>query len=192
MAENTNNAQTQQRLSRAEIIKRNTENKKRIIDNNVNAAVFVSETKAGSQILTNLRMIDSIDSSIRRLWGVSIDMSKVSGWFDGIKEIQTKLAELEDLGVNLLVEANSPRDISNRFLRRMVVDKIEANAKAEKAAAKVAQTPSQTQSDDEAATKKARAKTKASQGDKSKYTKTFQREGNAMLRHSEKIVRSLS
>lgn len=168
MAENTNNAQqTQQnaRLSRAEIIKRNTENKKRIIDNNVNAAVFVSETKAGSQILTDLRMIDSIDSAIRRLWGVSIDMNEVSRWFDGIKELQAKLAELEDLGVNLLVKANSPRDISNRFLRRMVVDKIEANAKAEKAATKVAETPSQSQNDDEAATtatKKTNTKRKAS------------------------------
>lgn len=167
MAENTNNTQTQQnaRLSRAEIIKRNTENKKRIIDNNVNAAVFVSETKAGSQILTNLRMIDSIDSAIRRLWGVSIDMSKVSSWFDGIKKLQTELAELEDLGVNLLVEANSPRDISNRFLRRMVVGKIEANAKAAKAATQVAQTPPQTQNDDEVATtatKKTSTKKKAS------------------------------
>ena len=112
-------------------------------------------------------MIDSIDSAVRRLWGVSIDMSKVAEWFDGIKELQATLAKLEDLGVNLLVEANSPRDISNRFLRRMVVDKIEANAKAAKAATKVADTPSQSQNDDETTTattaaKKTSAKRKAS------------------------------
>ncbi len=131
MAENTTQ---QQRLSRAEIIKRNAENKKNVIDNNVNAAVFVSETKASNQIFSSVRMFDALDSAIRRLWGVSIDMDEVAKWFAGVKELQAKFAELQVLGTNLLVKANSPRDISNRVLRNIVANEINARAKAEKAA----------------------------------------------------------
>lgn len=162
MADNKTNTQqnTAQRLSRAEIIKRNTENKKRVIDNNVNAAVFVSDSKAGTQIFSSLRMLDSIDSAIRRVWGVNIQTSEIDKWFAGIKDIQAKLAELQTLGIDLLVEANSPRDISNRILRNTVADKIKAKAQAEKA--KGAETSSQTNDDEAAAKKTTTTKKKAS------------------------------
>lgn len=164
MAENAN-TQQQQRLSRAEIIKRNAENKKRVIDNNVNAAVFVSETKASYQIFSSVRMFDALDSAIRRLWGVSIDMDEVAKWFAGAKKLQAEIAELEELGIDLLVKANSPRDISNRVLRNIVADKIKAASQASKqtkAENSAAQAETQTASADKTPAKTTATKKRAS------------------------------
>ncbi|WP_185906693.1 MULTISPECIES: hypothetical protein [unclassified Campylobacter] len=124
---NTQNARTT--LSRSEIIQRNTERKKRVIDQNTNAAVFVSDSKAGTQIFFNLRMIDSLDSAIRRVWGDKLEMSEVEVWFSGLREVQDKLNKLQDVGMELLVKADSPRDINNRILRNAVVERIATKKK---------------------------------------------------------------
>lgn len=129
---NSNTQNTRTTLSRSQIIERNAERKKRVIEQNVNAAVFVSDSRAGTQIFSLLRMIDSLDSAIRRLWGDKLKTSDVEKWFEGLKEVQSKLEALEEYGVGLLVQAASPRDISNRILRNIVADKIEAAKKAEK------------------------------------------------------------
>lgn len=105
-------------------------------------------------------MLDSIDSAIRRVWSVNIQTSEIDKWFAGIKDIQAKLAELQTLGIDLLVEANSPRDISNGILRNTVADKIKAKAQAEKA--KGAETSSQTNDDEATAKKTTTTKKKAS------------------------------
>lgn len=147
---NSNTQNTRTTLSRSQIIERNTERKKRVIEQNVNAAVFVSDSRAGTQIFSSLRMIDSLDSAIRRLWGDKLKMSDVEKRFEGLKEVQSKLEALEEYGVGLLVQAASPRDISNRILRNIVADKIEVAKKAEK----VDNPPDTTKTEEKTTTKK--------------------------------------
>lgn len=127
--QNTGTQNAKITLSRSEIIQRNTERKKRVIEQNTNAAVFVSDSKAGTQIFSHVRMIDSLDSAIRRVWGDKLDMSEVTVWFSGLKEVVNKMSELQELGVDLLVKADTPRDINNRIVRNIVVEKINAKKK---------------------------------------------------------------
>lgn len=129
--QNTNTQNTRTTLSRSEIIQRNTDRKKRVIEQNTNAAVFVSDSKAGTQIFSLLRMIDSLDSAIRRVWGDKLSMSEVEVWFLGLKDVQNKLNELQEVGIELLVKADSPRDINNRILRNAVADKIAERKKTD-------------------------------------------------------------
>lgn len=120
------------RLSRAEFIKQTMDRKKRAIDENRNAQVFVSDSVAGAEIFYNLRMIDSMDSAIRKLWGNGIETKEVEKWIKDLGEIKNKISNLESFGREILVKIDNVRNIDNFDLRRIIQREI--NNKEEKTA----------------------------------------------------------
>ncbi|MDL0100947.1 hypothetical protein [Campylobacter felis] len=118
------------RLSRAEFIKQTMDRKKRAIDENRNAQVFVSDSVAGAEIFYNLRMIDSMDSAIRKLWGNGIETKEVEKWIKDLGEIKNKISNLESFGREILVKIDNVRNIDNFDLRRIIQREI--NNKEEK------------------------------------------------------------
>ncbi|ARE80612.1 hypothetical protein [Campylobacter helveticus] len=121
------------RLSRAEFIKQTMDRKKRAIDENRNAQVFVSDSVAGAEIFYNLRMIDSMDSAIRKLWGNGIETKEVEKWIKELGEIKTKISNLESFGREILIKIDNTRNIDNFDLRRIIQREIDKN-KEEKTA----------------------------------------------------------
>ena len=121
------------RLSRAEFIKQTMDRKKRAIDENSNAQVFVSDSVAGAEIFYNLRMIDSMDSAIRKLWGNGIETKEVEKWIKELGEIKTKISNLESFGREILIKIDNTRNIDNFDLRRIIQREIDKN-KEEKTA----------------------------------------------------------
>lgn len=120
------------RLSRAEFIKQTMDRKKRVIDENRNAQVFVSDSVAGAEIFYNLRMIDSMDSAIRKLWGNGIETKEVEKWIKDLGEIKNKISNLESFGREILIKIDNVRNIDNFDLRRIIQREI--NNKEEKTA----------------------------------------------------------
>ncbi|MCR2060487.1 hypothetical protein [Campylobacter helveticus] len=120
------------RLSRAEFIKQTMDRKKRAIDENRNAQVFVSDSVAGAEIFYNLRMIDSMDSAIRKLWGNGIETKEVEKWIKDLGEIKNKISNLESFGREILIKIDNVRNIDNFDLRRIIQREI--NNKEEKTA----------------------------------------------------------
>ena len=120
------------RLSRAEFIKQTMDRKKRAIDENRNAQVFVSDSVAGAEIFYNLRMIDSMDSAIRKLWGNGIETKEVEKWIKDLGEIKNKISNLESFGREILVKIDNVRNIDNFDLRKIIQREI--NNKEEKTA----------------------------------------------------------
>ncbi|EOY7643981.1 hypothetical protein ACQDQ5_001087 [Campylobacter upsaliensis] len=115
------------RLSRAEFIKQTMDRKKRAIDENRNAQVFVSDSVAGAEIFYNLRMIDSMDSAIRKLWGNGIETKEVEKWIKELGEIKNKISNLESFGREILVKIDNVRNIDNFDLRRIIQREIDKN-----------------------------------------------------------------
>ena len=122
--ENANQANTQ-RLSRSEFIRNNIERKKRTIDENYNAQVFVSDSIAGAQMFSSLRMLDAMDSAIRRLWGNGLDSKDAEKWIKELSEIKNKISALEDFGKEILSKIDNVRAITNYDLRRIIARTIE-------------------------------------------------------------------
>ncbi|WP_234818483.1 hypothetical protein [Campylobacter coli] len=133
--QNENTTQTNQnseRISRAEFLRRRIEGKKRTIDLNSNAQVFVSDSIAGTEIFSDLRMLDAMDSTIRKLWGNGVDSQDAETWVKEINSIKESINELQNKGREILVKVGNVRHISNNVLRRTILREIQAqNVKAE-------------------------------------------------------------
>lgn len=143
MAENTQqkqqNTQQQhntQRISRAEFIQRTMERKKRAIENNRNAQVFVSDSIAGFEIFNALRTLDAMDAAIRRLWGISLDSKDVKKWIKDLTEVKTKITALEEYGRGILVKSGNANRINDGFLRRSIAREINKQEEEKKVASK--------------------------------------------------------
>ncbi|EOJ0465856.1 hypothetical protein ACPWV6_000233 [Campylobacter coli] len=128
----TQTNQNSERISRAEFLKRRIEGKKRTIDLNSNAQVFVSDSIAGTEIFSDLRMLDAMDSTIRKLWGNGVDSQDAETWVKEINSIKESINELQNKGREILVKVGNVRHISNNVLRRTILREIQAqNVKAE-------------------------------------------------------------
>lgn len=128
----TQTNQNSERISRAEFLKRRIEGKKRTIDLNSNAQVFVSDSIAGTEIFSDLRMLDAMDSTIRKLWGNGVDSKDAEIWVKEINSIKESINELQNKGREILVKVGNVRHISNNVLRRTILREIQAqNVKAE-------------------------------------------------------------
>ncbi|EAI5570173.1 hypothetical protein B2G62_09655, partial [Campylobacter coli] len=89
----TQTNQNSERISRAEFLRRRIEGKKRTIDLNSNAQVFVSDSIAGTEIFSDLRMLDAMDSTIRKLWGNGVDSQDAETWVKEINSIKESINE---------------------------------------------------------------------------------------------------
>ncbi|EAI3363304.1 hypothetical protein E4I44_07790 [Campylobacter jejuni] len=128
----TQTNQNSERISRAEFLRRRIEGKKRTIDLNSNAQVFVSDSIAGTEIFSDLRMLDAMDSTIRKLWGNGVDSQDAETWVKEINSIKESINELQNKGREILVKVGNVRHISNNVLRRTILREIQAqNVKAE-------------------------------------------------------------
>ncbi|HED7883164.1 TPA: hypothetical protein R6B81_000946 [Campylobacter coli] len=128
----TQTNQNSERISRAEFLRRRIEGKKRTIDLNSNAQVFVSDSIAGTEIFSDLRMLDAMDSTIRKLWGNGVDSKDAETWVKEINSIKESINELQNKGREILVKVGNVRHISNNVLRRTILREIQAqNVKAE-------------------------------------------------------------
>ncbi|EJM5775039.1 TPA_asm: hypothetical protein GD743_08835 [Campylobacter jejuni] len=128
----TQTNQNSERMSRAEFLRRRIEGKKRTIDLNSNAQVFVSDSIAGTEIFSDLRMLDAMDSTIRKLWGNGVDSQDAETWVKEINSIKESINELQNKGREILVKVGNVRHISNNVLRRTILREIQAqNVKAE-------------------------------------------------------------
>ncbi|EOI2586431.1 hypothetical protein ACMHOY_001463, partial [Campylobacter jejuni] len=115
-----------------EFLRRRIEGKKRTIDLNSNAQVFVSDSIAGTEIFSDLRMLDAMDSTIRKLWGNGVDSQDAETWVKEINSIKESINELQNKGREILVKVGNVRHISNNVLRRTILREIQAqNVKAE-------------------------------------------------------------
>lgn len=115
----------EKRISRAEFLRRRIENKKRTIDLNSNAQVFVSDSIAGTEIFSDLRMLDAMDSTIRKLWGNGIQSEDAEKWVKEISSIKESINKLQNTGREILVKVGNVRHISNNVLRRTILREIQ-------------------------------------------------------------------
>ncbi|ENY6720716.1 hypothetical protein ACFZWW_001661 [Campylobacter jejuni] len=120
--------QNSERISRAEFLRRRIEGKKRTIDLNSNAQVFVSDSIAGTEIFSDLRMLDAMDSTIRKLWGNGVDSKDAETWVKEINSIKESINELQNKGREILVKVGNVRHISNNVLRRTILREIQAQS----------------------------------------------------------------
>ncbi|HEC1726592.1 TPA: hypothetical protein R1691_001675 [Campylobacter coli] len=129
----TNTTQTTQNLeerkmSRSEFMRRRIEDKKRTIDLNSNAQVFVSDSIAGTEIFSDLRMLDAMDSTIRKLWGNGVASEDADKWVKEISSVKENIKNLQITGKEILVKVGNVRHISNNVLRRTILKEIQAQS----------------------------------------------------------------
>ncbi|MBK1973041.1 hypothetical protein JG677_03110 [Campylobacter sp. TTU-622] len=129
---NINKNPEEKRMSRSEFIRKRVEDKKKAIDLNTNAQVFISDSIAGAEIFSALRMLDAMDSTIRKLWGNGVQSEDAEKWIKEITSIKENITNLQVTGKEILVKIGNVRHISNNVLRRTILKEIQAkNVKTE-------------------------------------------------------------
>lgn len=109
-------------------MRRRIEDKKRTIDLNSNAQVFVSDSIAGTEIFSDLRMLDAMDSTIRKLWGNGVASEDADKWVKEISSVKENIKNLQITGKEILVKVGNVRHISNNVLRRTILKEIQAQS----------------------------------------------------------------
>lgn len=130
MAETVEKAQNQkgpapkQKLSPKERYEQRQEGKRRAVENNPNAIVFVPESPVARRLTNAIQLIDSADAIMRSQAGLEVEFKDFE---EHLKEFQAISTVLEEKGKAMLAliaknDKVQTRFIRNRFVRGAVED----------------------------------------------------------------------
>lgn len=122
MAEETK--QPKQELSGKERFENRQAAKKRALENNPEAMVFVPESPIARMLMNSIITFDSVDAFMRANAGLNVDFREFEEHIKVFKELSETFEKSNNAILNLLAKNTKvePRFIRNRFTRKAVED----------------------------------------------------------------------